>query len=1032
MPRSQKPEIRAAVADTVADDAGMASLPVDTELSVKLAFDLLPNGDQLDVDRTELVSTVAVDDGGGGGENDARWVQASVVGSQVRCMPAKREANAVAVAAVARKLASDNDAKLTHLLRFPDGSERWVDLSSHPFIAHPPRGNSSEIAKAPKISSRQQECEALRNVIAVHCGRLPSIREPVASDVKLGKGSEQRQMLQQFVRATSADAVAEVVAEHLPKLDSVNVATALYRIARLAPTNARKDFSTAVWECVRLCVDRVRADALAGYSAQASANICWALAKLGLQTSGCAKKDSGDDHRVNKDSSPAALSFSVTDVFDMSALKALSEIRWAACSDWAEVSKWTADWQKSGIWGGWKPQELANVALAISKAGSGRTSELERRFLGVLAQGAVISRWCGFSPQEMANVMTALSTTVLLPAFLVERVLAKMVRNVGMFKPQELCLLLLSAVRAGVPRPSIRPGLRAVFATVVQTQLSGFNSIDQANLMSVLGSTQDREVARKNITREERAAVEETAAASEPFVRLVVSSARRNLAQWRPVEMATLVRSLSRLGLQDTALLRKVCDRWQQLLDGSLDGSGDCRSRSSGAADACAAQPQLLSSLAMALAQLGYADLSLLGRICKLATAGLRGSSRGSVEGSWGAQEATNVLWAAAVMLAFESYDQEEGATTSSVESLPKPPTADLARAVQKLMRAIWSTQSKGLCDLGASNKFTASLHVARQVLCAFAHARTSHGEAATAGEAFEIWEPPPEVAEAWLEAFHSLSGKSNAEMLSARSKMHKDVGETLSSGVLAAVFPRGCRERHEVDVEGVSLDIMLMPKCDEGAEHKVERMAVEVDGPTHFVTPLCIADEAAVASQISTATPCMNGMTKMKRWLMKHVAGMEVVSVRFDDWEACGVDANLRQDLLVRLLREALKRAEVKSKCDSPSSQNISRKRTRSATKGTVTDGGLAVSEEAVVTKVEVASAVGGPAADAVRSRLLFLVKEVRAAAQSEDLCEKDASKLTKYLKAWLAGRAAGVGTNADVCVATATGSAKKRARAS
>jgi len=122
-------------------------------------------------------------------------------------------------------------------------------------------------------------------------------------------------------------------------------------------------------------------------------------------------------------------------------------------------------------------------------------------------------------------------------------------------------------------------------------------------------------------------------------------------------------------------------------------------------------------------------------------------------------------------------------------------------------------------------------------------------------------------------------------------SKLHQSVSETLVS--------MGVKHLNEVAVFGgvYHLDILLSNTKD----HKNTSIAIEVDGPSHFVHPL-----ARGAGRHLT----MNAETKLKRRLLKRL-GWNVVSLPYTRWNSARATTSRskleqQQELICSLLADA------------------------------------------------------------------------------------------------------------------------------
>merc|ERR1712048_224046 len=125
---------------------------------------------------------------------------------------------------------------------------------------------------------------------------------------------------------------------------------------------------------------------------------------------------------------------------------------------------------------------------------------------------------------------------------------------------------------------------------------------------------------------------------------------------------------------------------------------------------------------------------------------------------------------------------------------------------------------------------------------------------------------------------------------------MHKTVGESLQNPDFIDLFPKGLSVKHEVDVEGLQVDIVAKPR---GTKM---RLAIEVDGPFHFIKPVNLLDKSP--------TSLLDGRSRLKHWLLEHYAGTKVVSVAFHEWTPSN-GKKKKHNILRRLLQEALARRE-------------------------------------------------------------------------------------------------------------------------
>merc|ERR1711920_300226 len=98
-----------------------------------------------------------------------------------------------------------------------------------------------------------------------------------------------------------------------------------------------------------------------------------------------------------------------------------------------------------------------------------------------------------------------------------------------MFKPQELCQILLPAARCGMPIQKLRPALCKVLTAAVEADLQSFNSIDLTNLMWVIGVAQGHTKISQAAATEEVQADLDFEKVWTPFVEKVIAKAKNAL-----------------------------------------------------------------------------------------------------------------------------------------------------------------------------------------------------------------------------------------------------------------------------------------------------------------------------------------------------------------------------------------------------------------------------------------------------------------------------------------------------------------------
>ena len=707
----------------------------------------------------------------------------------------------------------------------------------------------------------------------------------------------------QLSKAGSARELAEIVREHGAGFDKMNLACALHRLARRAPFPAGA--AEGAWAAVRLCVVRADVDGLKGYSAQGVANICWALARLGFRQAswtGVAEETAGPLGEEAEYAPPEGHSAGLapgTDsatqevaarVYRLAAGRACADLRWAAETGWSEVSTWTADWAGSGLWGGWKPQELANLCWALARAGSRAGGAAVRRLFGLVAQGALVSKWKGFSSQELVSVLSALSGAGLAPPPLIRRTLAKALKHLGMFQLQELCLVLLAAARTpDTTWAEVRPLMCAALAAAVEAKLEGYNPVDLANLAWALGAFQARrhEHEARGLKGQEGGEEDANAARTcDAFVAQTVAAARAKLDSWSPVEIASLVCSLSRLEVLDKGLVQKACKRWRAWLEEPAPPAG-------------AAQPQAMANFALGAARLGHVDCELLAAFCRRLRAALRQGG-----GGWTGQNATNVLWAASCMLGLASAERErleeklDEAALAEMEGLGPRGLDELRELLRASLKTVFSARKGNVLALDGGRGLSI-LYLTHLALRASAVGRGGC-------EDREEWSPPPEVVTEWRAAYdRDAAGLTATELHAKRSGFHKSVCKALWKA-LPEVYPEGSRLCNEADREGLRVDVLVIPPCDLGC------VAIEVDGPRHFVRLSAALEPASAAGCAKAQAPRLNGQSQLKHWLLRRLARVAPVSVAHHVWAD---HAKRRQALVDALRAGADEAAEAKAR---------------------------------------------------------------------------------------------------------------------
>lgn len=713
------------------------------------------------------------------------WKHGLVLKSKTRCVK------------IAGQEDNDPNPRLCHKLDVQDGDSVWVDFQQQPFfLTHP---TDTKEVMGMQLSAVEAQDHAVQNKTKKEFGNL----------------KEQRDWMNKVKNLTSLADVAELALELADRLDAFNISAVLSRFARSA--FFRNEDSDQCWAAIDTCIDRVLADALHGHSPRGIANICWAIAKLGL------RRDKSKRRKANP----------VPRILEMAAARAISDMRRAA------IKSKNRPADGNDIWAGWKPQEVANFCWAVPRGSDAiLTGSALQRFMSAVAQATALSKWKGFSAQEMANTISALCATDFAPPPLVRYTLGKASRNMDMFKPQEICLILQSATRAGAPRVVTRPMLKCALAAAAAADLHGYNPIDMSNLMWVLSAFD------KNDMREMLIELE-TLAACADFVNKVTLHAKQRQDQWSATEMAGLVFSLSKLRLVDAELLNQVCRTWCDWLD--AESSGDA------APPPFVLSPQTLASLAVSLASLGHEDVGLMTRICRRVRASLREKPADSAAGNnakWDAQTITNVLWASSVTLAI-SY---QSACDIGAES------QKLAKRLRALLRTTTAEIQAGQLHLIGKHK--TMLHTTWSALRAWGH---------LVGCDQNDWTPPEECTASWLEedeaAYNALSAQ---ERRSSRSEFHKALSTTLSQSVLPQIYPGGWKKRNEVNLNGFVVDILVTPMSG-------QRITVEADGPLHFIQPV---------DSISNPSPerKLNGKTRLKQWLVQNLENVFPVSVAKHD----------------------------------------------------------------------------------------------------------------------------------------------------
>lgn len=744
------------------------------------------------------------------GGKSARWITATVVKAKVRKSEGEDARGYIA----------------QHSLRFPDGSAKWVCLADVPFLVHPIQRRAREEDASADQQTDKAMTESSCAWVAVHFTGYA----PKPGKAKFGEApssmDQQRKWNAQVRRAASVGDMAELIQSSCAWFDPVNVSGSLNCLAKRAPFAASD--ATAAWAAISCCVERAANDGLVGYGAQAIANICWSMAKVGLQVQ--------------------LAQPSVRKVFSLAVRRVLEDIHGAVV--WLRKESFKEDAWTADCWGGWKPQEIANFCWALMRSCGAKASPDIRRFLGVVAQGATLAKWVGFSSQELANTLSGLCAFGLAPPLLVQRCLAKVQKYPKMFKPQEMCQVLNAATRSNIPREKLRPLLAATLKDAAAVDFRGFITVDLANLTWALGAVR---MASGKFYHIEEELVEDCA----DFIMKVITNAKESLEAWRPNELASLLYSLSRLGLVDIGLFRLACESWQTWLS-----NPEAEETPPGALSSAT-----LANVVLACARVGYADAELQLSVCQRARSAVRS---GEGDCPWSVSSILNTLWSGACTLAMSDSREAAAGSAPAAESV-----SALAKGLLALLRTVWKAIEQGSMQFRGKARI-AVFHVVYAVLHSWGK-RTGGID----------WEPPPEVLSQWRSAY---------TWPSQESEFQNSVGAILREAVVPELFPKGSKQEDEVDVGGFFADIVITPP------DGTMRLAIEVDGPTHFVRPVRLLRKTATASSQSRI---LNGQSRMKRFILHRLGGAIPVSVPYYDWELCKEKAD-RAALLTGLLRAA------------------------------------------------------------------------------------------------------------------------------
>jgi len=767
---------------------------------------------------------------------------------------------ATVVKAKLRKAGGESGSKAKapqHLLRFADGTEQWVCLSETPFLVHPP-------AQQEEDAEPTLTCCA---VMAMHyAGSVPP-QAPKRKGIQSTPGSldQQRKWNAQVRRASSVSEVVFLVNQSSEWFDFMNVAGSLHGLARRAPFAPTDE--AGAWQAIHRLLEHAANDALLGYGPQAIANICWAMAKVGMHVS---------------TAEPVAVR-----VLGLAVRRAYEDFRQATLKAEAQAE---AAWDPS-LWGGWKPQEIANLCWALNRSCGPKASPDVRRLLGVLAQGALLAKWVGFSAQELTNTLASLCAFGLGPPLLVKRCLTKVQRHPDMFKPQEKCQVLHAATRAGTPRPQLRPLLLAVLADASKSELRGFNCTDITNLTWALG-------ARANMRDEfdeERALLESCA----DFLLQAIVNVKEFWERWSPANIASFMYSLAKLGVVDLGLLRLAEEAWEAWLSPDTEESPP----------AGAVTPYTLSLVVRVCARVGHPAVGLQQLVCKRAHKALkatvaareRGGEATDTQPPWREMSVLNVLFSAACALAIaDAKNEEEGATERpSVEV-----AAVLAKALLAVLQSTLRAMELGILNVKSRQRLSL-LYPVYSVLCCW-------GERAGGGGLG--WALAPEVLAVWRAAYAAPATGTAASSVDHRkfSELHREIGHALRFKVLPATLPEGWSLEDEAECEGLSVDLLTTSKT------SGVRVAIEADGPFHFVCQVRQLRSSVASGKAPVSGWLLNGQSRMKHYLLRRLAGVSPVSVSKFAWKACEGDEQ-RESLLAELIRGAAAAAPAKKPGAAP-----------------------------------------------------------------------------------------------------------------
>ncbi|KAG1672291.1 hypothetical protein FOA52_004306 [Chlamydomonas sp. UWO 241] len=626
-------------------------------------------------------------------------------------------------------------------------------------------------------------------------------------------------------RCISGDGLLTLVQQHGSSFEKIHASVALHTAARLSETGARMP-PTVVSQLVELAHQHLQQ-----MRPQGVAITAWALAKLG---------------HVDAEFTGALVQAATLLLRNFSPQN-MANTAWALATLEHLDTKFMA------------ALPLANTLWALAKL-----DHVDADFMGALVQAAKL-QLRNFNPQDLANTAWALAKLGHVDGDFMDALLWEASPKLHSFEPQHLAKTALALAKLGhvdaefmgALLQACKPQLRSflpqslantawALATLVHVDAEFMDALLQA------ARPQLRSFAPQGLTNMAWA-LATLGHVDAVFTDELVQAATFHMRSFNPQDLANTAWALATMGHVDAAFM------------GALVQAATAQLRNF--------TPQNLANTAWALATLGHVDVVFMGALLQAATPQLRHfkpqelantASALATLGHVDAQFMAALLQAATPQL--HNFNQQNLSNMAwALAALGHANAGFMDALVQAAMPQLDSFNTQGLANLAWA---FAMLDVQSASVCALIEHAAAFAMALTPSNLCQIYQ-----FILWLDTWHQVAPAVPPQLLAAcKCVWLEEVSITRVSRMQLQVLDAirqlpscsGASSEHQTDDGLFSIDIALqLPGSD-------QKLAVEVDGPTHF---------------LSSAPTMPTGATRLRNRPLE-ARGWRVVSVPVKEWD--------------------------------------------------------------------------------------------------------------------------------------------------